>query len=387
MRAPDGPRRPPWFPRGLAGAFLVIVATEAVVFRHALDVTRQDNWEWRLSGHAASREATSAGVLAFGSSLVKLGVVPQVLEPSVGRPVFNLAVCAGSPPSSYVLLRRALDAGARPSAVVVEFHPLALTRDAWHTASFWPDLLSTRDTLELAWSMRDAPFLAAISLARSLPSLKDRHGLREALRSNLRGDHSTARQGVLALIRNVNRNRGAMMVSSAGISIPPAIPAEEVTAASREWRCSAWNERYVRKFLALARENGVGVVWLIPPVSPTLQDLRERSGLDARVKSFAQRWVGRDTRLVVVDGSRAGFDPRHFLDSQHLNRDGATLWSRVIARTLGDMVRNNQKGPRWVRASIARGSPVAAEIEIEDYGQSYRTVRRTAGLHAPEVRR
>ena len=77
----------PGLPRGRAGAVVLVLGVESLIAGHSLDLTRQDNWEWRLTGRATARDATGAGVLAFGSSLVKLGVIPRVLEEAVGRPI------------------------------------------------------------------------------------------------------------------------------------------------------------------------------------------------------------------------------------------------------------------------------------------------------------
>jgi hypothetical protein len=387
MQRPVAVRRTKPFPWGLAGALVLIAACEAYVARHTLDLTRQDNWEWRLSSRAASRKPARAGVLAFGSSLIKLGLVPQMLEASAGRAVYNLAVCGGSAPASYILLRRAIESGARPSAVIVEFHPLSMTSDAWHTAAFWPDLLDTGETIELAFSMRDARFFAAVTFARALSSLKDRHELRNAIVAALRGEQRPAGLSVLALMRNLNKNRGSMIVPPLAEAGDRALPAEDIAAASVAWSCNPFNERYVRKFLALARAHGITVVWLLPPVSPALQDLRDRSGRDAGYKAFVASCLAREPRLVVVDATGAGFGLRHFIDGQHLNRDGATLWTRAIETTLRDVVRGDPIEPRWVTASTSDYQHAPGALALEDYGESYRAVQTTAQLPRAEVRR
>jgi hypothetical protein len=286
-----------------------------------------------------------------------------------------------------MLLRRAIESGARPSVVLVEFHPLSMNGDAWHTAAFWPDLLDTRETIELASSMRDARFFAAMTLARALPSLKDRHELRNAIVAALRGEPRTARLSVLALMRNLNKNRGSMIVPPLAEAGNRALPAEDIATASVAWSCNAFNERYVRDFLALARAHGTAVVWLLPPVSPALQDLRDRSGRDAAYKAFVAGWLAREPRLVVVDGTRAGLDSRHFIDGQHLNRDGAALWTRAIETTFREVARGEAVERRWVRASTSYDKFAPGGRALEDYGDSYRAIQRTAQLPRAEVRR
>ena len=189
----DDDARPSRLPLGLLGTVVLVAACERSVARHSLDLTAQANWEWRLSARAARDRSRPGAVLGFGSSLMKLGVAPGVIEEAVGRPMTNLGLCAGPAPASYFLLRRALEAGARPSAILVEFHPMVLTRGPWHAAEFWPDLLDTREAVEYAYEAGDAPYLARICLARAFPSLKDRHGVRQAVRSALAGEGSPTR--------------------------------------------------------------------------------------------------------------------------------------------------------------------------------------------------
>jgi hypothetical protein len=369
----------------LAGAAVLVAAVEALVAGHSLDLTRQDNWEWRLSGRASIREAPGAGVLAFGSSVVRLGVIPRVIEPAVGTPVYNLGLCAGPPPASYFLLRRALEAGARPAFVLVEFHPLTLTRDAWHTAAFWPDLLSTRETLELAVAARDARFAGAMTLARFLPSLKDRYEIRARVLAALKGEHKETRTGVLSLLRNVRQNSGALVIPSRGDAERQGPRAEEVTLRPGSWTPSALYESYVQKFFKLARRHGVRVVWIIPPVSPALQALREANGTDAGYHEFARREAARHPGVIVLDGTRSGLEGMAFFDSEHLDRGGASRWSAALAAALRDLSEGRFGADHWVKADIPRAA--GAGDGVEDYAQSLRAVGQIIATGSAPLRR
>ncbi|HEV3121033.1 MAG TPA: hypothetical protein VGY53_03985, partial [Isosphaeraceae bacterium] len=78
----------------------------------------------RFAAQMAQREGPACGILAFGDSQVKCGILPAVLEDRLGLRAFNLAILASPPPASYFLLRRALGAGARPAAIVVGYMTL-----------------------------------------------------------------------------------------------------------------------------------------------------------------------------------------------------------------------------------------------------------------------
>ena len=90
---------------------------------HHLDTAES----WRLRGSGAFG-FLGAEVLAFGDSMVEFGVLPGVIAERSGLRAINLAVHDGSPAVSYFLLRRALEAGARPRAIVVDFMPHQLAR-------------------------------------------------------------------------------------------------------------------------------------------------------------------------------------------------------------------------------------------------------------------
>src|SRR5947209_3764488 len=107
--------RTPMLPIGFLGMVVAVAACERFTARHELEFMRQDNWEWRLSARAASEYVKTADVLCFGSSLVKLGLAPKVIERATGGSVYNLGMCACPAPASYFLFRRALESGARPS--------------------------------------------------------------------------------------------------------------------------------------------------------------------------------------------------------------------------------------------------------------------------------
>src|SRR3954447_19333208 len=94
----------PWFadmPLGLLGFLMLAAGIEWSMARHDLTFTRQDNWEWRLSARASRRAGTSSAILAFGSSLMKLGFAPRVIERELGLSAYNLGLCAGPAPASY----------------------------------------------------------------------------------------------------------------------------------------------------------------------------------------------------------------------------------------------------------------------------------------------
>src|SRR5262245_43362888 len=129
----------PW---GLIGTIALVVLCERWFARVEPVVKRFQFENWRLAGRAARGEAVRARVLFFGDSLMQYAAQPRVIEARTGWTAYNLAVAGGHTPTSYFLLRRALRAGARPSAVVVDAVPFGLDRapDSLPIVRQWPDL-------------------------------------------------------------------------------------------------------------------------------------------------------------------------------------------------------------------------------------------------------
>src|SRR4051794_22363536 len=110
----------PW---GLIGAIITVLGVESFIMGRELDLIRPERYEWRLARRAADKKSQGCDVLCFGTSMVKQGVFPAIIERRTGLRTYNFAVCAGRTESSYYLLRRALEAGARPSAILMDVHP------------------------------------------------------------------------------------------------------------------------------------------------------------------------------------------------------------------------------------------------------------------------
>src|SRR5262249_34595359 len=147
--------------------------------------------DWRTTGRAASgNEVRRSEVLCFGDSLVKHGIYPLILEASLGRPAFNLAIPAGPPPASSFLLRRALAAGAKPKALILDVHAMLLPSRPGLTAEYWPELLTARELIELSWVARDPQLFTPAALKIALPSARYRHAIRAKVLASLMG-HGT----------------------------------------------------------------------------------------------------------------------------------------------------------------------------------------------------
>ena len=360
------------WPVGLLGMLALAVAAEVYVARHDRDFTTIWASSWRLSDRAARDEATRCAVLGFGDSLVKHGLAPRVLEPALGRPAYNLAVFNGVAPASFVLLRRALEAGARPAAILVDGE--LLEKDPRDYPRLWAEVVTARDALELAVEARDASFFAALMLGRWLPSVRGRYEIRDNLRTALRGETPLTRFELLPHWRNWGLNRGAHLVAAN----PPApefmhAAIERAGYLPTTWDCNPVGAAYARRFLRLAAAGRIPVFWLLPPVNPEIQARRDRGGRDPRYEAFLRRLQARFPDLVVLDGRHCGYDLSAMWDLTHLNRRGAAVFSAEVAAVVRDRLAGG-RGPRWVDLPPYRERP--GGIALEDVDQSRLALQR-----------
>ncbi|WP_422931482.1 hypothetical protein [Singulisphaera sp. PoT] len=369
--ATQAPRRwkPPW---GLIGMLPLILAAELTVARHEPKLFDDPLiLSWRLGADSSVREAKQAKILCMGDSLVHLGVLPRLLQSRVGKSAYNLA-SPGSPASaSYFLLRKALEAGARPEALVVDFHSNVLSKPPRTTLHFWPELLSFRETLELGWHARDPRLFLATTLAIALPSVRRRNGLREGLLASLRDEPPPSRELMAANRRNALINLGA----SPHAKRTPNTDDITRSEPNKGWQPHGVNVLYVRKFLELASSRKIPVYWLLPPLSPACQGRLERRGVDERLMQFVLSIQRKYDNVVVVDGRHAGYPTDVFVDANHLDKQGAAELTTTLASIMDRGLVPSGAGRGVVPLPPFRA--LTSDLPLEDLEESKAIVRKT----------
>lgn len=362
--APPPRPRPRW-PLGLLGMLTLVALVESRLDRHDLDFTAPWHWDWRTAGKVAAKGEKASGrrVLLFGDSLLKFGVMPRVLADRSGKSAYNFALHTGQASSSYFMLRRALDAGARPDLIVLDLTPHMLRHGPQENAELWPELLSPSECLDMARAMGDASFFARTMLAKALPTFKERYALRAACLSATRGEDRSRRSENLTYRRNWKQNDGAQLMVDG--TAPPIDPNHWVDTLYPRWDPRPVNVAYLDRFLDLAHARKIPVAWLLPPIHPVIQAKVKASGYDAELSGFVRAVQARHPgTFAVVDARGAGFGADEFGDGIHLNRRGALALSSL----LGDAIRGAVEPDRWVSLDRGRVGPV--DLPIEDVYQS-----------------
>ena len=337
--------RLPW---GLLGMLALVACAERFVAKHSLDFTRPEYLDWRETGKAARRKTPGRDFLVFGTSMTQQSLLPEVLGDRAGGTAYNLSVCAGQAPASYFLLKRAIDAGAKPRAVFVDFHPQYLASSYKDAASFWADLLDPAEALDLAREARDPTFFAATMSARTLPSVKDRLQIRLAILAALRGESNNLRSMSLIFDHNKRRNHGALIYAAKPEFRGDVAPQYVQVFLPKTWEIDPINARYVRRFMGLAALHGVEVRWVIPPLCPELQARRDASRMDEPYTAFIRSVQADFANLVVLDARRSKYPAEVFCDAAHLDGRGATAFSVAVGDALASTREPGDTGRMWI---------------------------------------
>lgn len=373
------------WPAGFLGMLGLLLAVETGLARGELGLGTVGAADWGLNRAEAVREGPGAEILCFGDSLIKCGVAPAVLEARLDRTAYNLASLGATPPASYFLLKRALDAGARPRAIL--FDAKASTLNAanyWFTVRDWANLVGPWDAWQLARDDRNPAFFGLHLAHYLIPSVRLRLDLRTMVVGQVSGAPPAPEVSWGAIVRRQHA------VNLGGVYRPPShaktgpdpfpngvLPLyEDVVCYPAGWTPYPTNLVYLDKFLALAASRKIPVFFVVPPIHPGVQAGRERRGLDATYIELVRKIHDRYKTVTVIDGRHAGFEHKVFADSHHLDLEGAAALTDSLARVIGPRLDGTGAGDRWV--ALPPYADPAAWPPIENMDESRLALARQA---------
>jgi hypothetical protein len=351
----------------------LIVLTESFIARNDLKFSRIEANDWKTTAESARSSGQFGGILCLGDSQVKFGLLPLVMESKVGQPVECLAVQGGQAPSTYFLLKKALEAGARPSALVIDWEPHLLKSGAEHNVRMWPEITDLSDNLELSWTAGDASGFLSRLMAGIFPSYRARTEIRDNIKAALNGETPQMPEWIERSARNRMMNRGATALAKDHIGRTADLNRWGNKVAT-PWSAHPVNTAFARKTLKLAEAYKIPVFIAIMPVSPGMLQKYEQNGMDQPYTQWVKKLVHRFPNVVVVDLRRSNYDASVFYDPLHLDRDGALSASLAFGRFLRDHLDQPPTANRWVQMTPYQ--PAVAEVAFEDTTQTYQILTR-----------
>jgi hypothetical protein len=358
-------------PSGLLGMLALVLVVEASIAGLRDDLIRPLGESWRFASKAAETQATGCDVLCFGDSLVKYGVLPKEIEARTGLRAYGLASSGGTSPSSFFLLRRALDAGARPRAIVVDFEALMPVEEGPPGLLSYPELATARDCLDLARASNDPDFFGAAMVAKWLPSARYRFEIRDGVRAALDGRSNSERDSVRSHRLIWARERGAQPTEPVPVRFPAPTPMID-RFCPEAWSCPPRDEAYIDRFLDLAGSRGIAVYWLLPPLAPEVSDHRLARGSEASYERFARAIVARHPNTTILDARASGYESQTFIDPLHLDQRGAAVLTADVAERLAEDLGRRDQVTHWVALPRFGGRSSEGVARAGEVGKSSR---------------
>jgi hypothetical protein len=369
-QTPDRPNAIPW---GALGMIALIVVFECFLARNWLDFTDPVSLSWRFSADAVRRESPGCELLCLGDSLIKHGLIPSMIEDQTDLRTANLAAARAPALLTYFLLRRVVDAGGQPKAVIINVKPAVLMAGPEFNARYWQEILTPRECIDLARMDSGGPVVLSTIVGRLLPSLRARLEVRSNVLAALRGEPDRIGAINRVLWRNWSVNRGANVngfqksrTDEPETEIerrlhPGVFYVDRTNAAGLEW------------LMQLADERKIPVFWLLTPLSANLQARRDQSGSEAKYEQFVRSFQVRYPRvLTVLDARRGAYPGSFFTDQTHLNSQGAIALSRAVASAIRPLLAasKSQNTPLWVALALPAGRKGLSGPAPEDLEQS-----------------
>ncbi len=375
------------FPLGFVGALVVVATVEWGIVRPRADLSGFIASSWGEAARAVEPggEALGAEILCLGDSQIKGGVLPSVLEARLGRPAYNLGAIGGQPALAYYLLKRALENGARPKALVIGFYPGLLASDLSINLRALPEALGAWESLELLRVARPRALAAPLLVRLALPTFRRREEIRALVCATLNGDpDDPERIKARAYRRNWNQHAGAQVLAPNpafvdDVTAPIGDPGAAANAAGIRWKLKPAHVAYLRKLLKLAISCKIEVYWLLPTNSPKLRALRASNGLDDAYYRCLQAMQPEFRSVTVLDPALVLSDPTIFSDPCHIDRSGAVGLTSAVARVLAG--RLDPSGDRDMQArhvvleAEPHGTAIAFTRMLETLDESMQVVK------------
>ena len=343
-------------PAGLIGCLFLILILEFVGSLSATMPSQKPNdrlnLSWFATNQAANGPDARSEILCFGDSLIKLGILPSVLNDHLGCSAYNLAILGGQAPPSYFLLRRILEQGHRPHAIIIGFSPLLLGMDPRVNLEWWLRRTEWTERAQVLWKACDPALTVSIVLQSCIPTWSSRDSVRSLL--GLASDRENSASYALtpgevqAFERNWRINYGAQVAPREFVPIEGALPKPYV-GSRWKWRPHPVHAFYVDRFLQLSAMYGIPTYWVLTPAVSNWLDRNDQAGTISAYRQFVRDQLDVFAGLVILDAQQLAWDQTAFRDPIHLNRQGAVLLSLSVSCAVKECNGLAGEFQRWIK--------------------------------------
>ena len=327
------------------------------------------------------KKATRFEILCFGDSMLKFGIAPRVLEAKLGRKVYNLALLDGKPVLTYLLFRRAIEAGARPSALIVNFAPEGLNQPPWHllTNPHWNALLaSPREAWELARTYHDREFFGHLVVARVLPSFRCRGQIRADVLAAFQGQSGPNPETQPAAAAELAGQRRRHPPGQAA-RLPGRRPAPVGRRPVQRRLRGPAGERPLRAPAAPAggRAQHRRLLAADRPTRPVVIAARDGNGVHAKYDRFVRGLQMQFPNLSVIDARHAGYHELGFRRSGPPRSRWGRRAQQRRGQGAGERSEPSEPVARWVELPAYRDQVATVRLEdVRPIAQGTRSLRR-----------
>lgn len=297
-------------------AAIVLFAVLVIGIETTLAFVGKTDWKLAFKGNVVL-PTKSPDLQVMGDSVAKGAIIPQQLTEALpGHPyVYNTAIAGSGPEFSYFVLKREIDAGKTPKAILYapSPHTFANGRVALLAGAFctWPEIAELAKQgmapcemvygcfCKLSWTLR----------------------YREQLADRLRG-RAPETEGPQAAVEKV-----------AGVTHRHYSPEHLRTSHKQPFGVFHLNEVFFDKFMDMAQQNNIKVYWATPPVLPVVYENRKQYNFDQAYFQFLDE-VCAKYHVQTLQKEFLIYPDDQFKDYDHLDSVGAARFTQLLGEKM-----------------------------------------------------
>lgn len=298
-------------PAAFLAALLIFIGIEAYLYTIRPRLIR-DFWnKFLINEHRLTELDRDFDFLIMGDSVQKTGIQPLKVAPDI----LNLGLPGAKPLGQYLLLKRYLRNHAPPEAIFLYLDP-ENPRDALYVILRFfvspGEFMEVHDDLspeeKRVFLMR---YFASLDLRRTEAAGRDRY-------------EGTNEQFVKTMIDN----RGFMPSPRGDLILPENYFVNHRARVADNIHITDRDMKYLDKFMALAKDNDIQVMFIRFPEPAGLFLELERTGFNRRYLAFLEILRKRYPEAFFSKKPILVMDNHLFGDMSHVNRKGSLVYTR-----------------------------------------------------------